>query len=542
MLLTRQEAGLCAELLRTRLRMLVNGAFRDSRERRGWSTLIVLLVLGGMVLAFRFAQRILGFGAAVPADIETSIAGLLSLLGGFVGATSITFALSSLYFARDLDLLHTAPVRARVIVLSRFYSQLGLGLGMGCVLAGPPLLAFLIAVHQVALLPLVAVLVLGAIAAPLALGTAVVVAALRLVPARFARDAGGFVVTLAFFLIAAVNLVLRGPSGITSEPAALPLASLGSSPLAAAWSPFGWASRGVVAGIHGDIGAALLWTLPLALMLLALPPLCAVAVERAYVVGFQRNAVAGVGRARTRDRVAAASRRRGTAPVWLVILGKDLRQIRRDPSQLGQLALPLVLFALYLGSPGHAGLSASALPWWYLLSLNAAFASLLFATNIALRGIGNEGQRMWLLRIPPIPSRSLLTAKYATGFAVAAVPAAILLWVGAARAGHTGTDLLGPTLRLAVMIAGVVAIAIGLGTLRPRLDWTDPRRAVGIGTTIVYLMGGAVYLTLSYILMGLPYALRQQPWLGDAALLLLTGAIAALALGSAAHRLRRLEI
>ena len=542
MLLTRQEVGLCATLLLNRARMLFNGAFRDTRERRGWAVFVVLFVLGGMVLAFRFAQRILGFGGAVPADLGTPVAGLLTLLGGFVAATSITFALSSLYFARDLDLLHTAPMRARLIVLSRLYSQLGLGLGMGCVLAGPPLFAFLIAVHQVAVLPLVAVLVMGSITAPLALGTAIVVAALRLVPARFARDAGGFVVTLAFFLIAAVNLVLRGPSGITSEPSALPLTSLGTSPLAGAWSPVGWASRGVVAAVHGDIGTAALWTLPVLLTLLVLPPLCAVAVERAYVIGFQRNAVAGIGRSRTRERGRSATPQRGNPAVWRVILAKDLRQIRRDPSQLGQLALPLVLFALYLGSPGHAGLSASALPWWYLLSLNAAFASLLFATNIALRGVGSEGPRMWLLRLPPVRSRAILGAKYAAGFTVAAIPGTILLWVGAARAGHTGTDLLGPTVRLVVMIAGVVAIAVGLGALRPRLDWTDPRRAVGIGTTIVYLVGGALYLTTAYILMGLPYALRIDPWFGDAGLLLLTGVIAALALGPAAIRLRRLEI
>ena len=349
---------------------------------------------------------------------------------------------------------------------------------------------------------------------------------------------------MTVFLVAAINLVTRGPDAFTgARVPALPFDKLGSGIAGANWSPVFWTSRGVTALARGDLGAGLLWIAPVLALGLVLPPLLAAATERAYLTGYQRNRATGS--RRRRSRTDARRRWQGTPPAWVLIATKDLRQLRRDPSQVGQLLLPLVLFAFYLGRPGAAIAGSGALPGWFMVSLTACFASLLFASNVALRGVGVEGGGAWVLLEAPFPKRQLLIAKYVVGFIVSVVPAMLLFWIGELRSHASIVDIAFPSLRLLVVIAGVVAIATGLGAMSPKLNWTDPRRAVSIWLTLLYLACATTYIVAMFIVLGTPYAFGGSA-VGaivgaDVVLALTTAGVAAVVLRAGQQRLQTLE-
>ena len=396
---------------------------------------------------------------------------------------------------------------------------------------------------------LVLVAVLALVSLPLVAGTALTIATVRLLPARYVRDAGGLAVTVVVFVTTALNLVIRGPEGFTSGPSsALDFTRYGGGVATAAWSPIGWAARACADAFAGRWGAALLWVAPLVLLGTAAPLLLGRLGSRPYLVGFQRNGAASRG-PRSRRRAVARERRWGPAWGFWVLAVKDLREVRRDASQLGHLFLPLVLFGLYIAVPAGIGhgrdLGSAGLPAWYGISLTAGFASLFTASGVALRGVGGEGARIWLLKTAPLRPLSMLAAKFAVGLAISVGLAWILLWVGEARAHSSLRSIAADSLRLLVIVGGLVGLATGMGALRPRLDWTDPRRAVGIALTFVFLGVGAAYLALDFVVLGLPFALhagRPGRLLADLAVGGLAAGVAASALTVGAGRLRTLEV
>jgi ABC-2 type transport system permease protein len=490
-------------IMGARRRMVANVAARLLRERRPLAVTIVVLVAAAMYASYTFAGVIFDIGQPSTAQVDRLVTGALTLLTGFTAVTSITFALSSLYFSRDLDTLLSLPLRPAVVLLTRMITQLCLGVALGVVIVAPPLLALTLAAGRPLALPLIGLAVIGMVMTPLALATALVVVAVRLIPARYVRDAGGIVVTVSVFLITCVNLFLRGGDVLSGTSSGhLDLAGYGSGAADAPWQPIGWSRRAVSAALAGDSRASLLWALPSVAVGIVLVTGISLAAQRVYVSGFLRNAAASSARPRRRT---VSRRRSGTGSVVGNLVTKDLRELRRDPSQLGQLIVPIVLFAFYIGSPGRnpGELSAAALPAWFGSMLTASFAALFSASGLALRGIGSEGGRFWVLRTAPISARQLLGAKWLVGFVVAFVLGGLLLGFGSVRTGVGAASLLSAFAVFALLIAGLVGLAAGLGAVRPRLDWTDPRRAVGVGTTLLFLAMGSVYITICFVALAL---------------------------------------
>jgi hypothetical protein len=211
--------------------------------------------------------------------------------------------------------------------------------------------------------------------------------------------------------------------------------------------------------------------------------------------------------------------------------------------------LPIALFALYIAAPGQAPSAAGAsvrLPGWFGVALSAGFASLFAASGVALRGIGAEGGRLWLLRSAPVRAGQVLAAKFSVGLGVAAGLGVALLVAGGLREHTAPGQLALAVARLLVVTAGLVGLATGLGAIRPRLDWTDPRRSVGLGQSLGFMSLGSLYLAVCFILLALPYAHQRDGapgvTLGDAGLIALAGGSAWLALRVGVARLRSIEL
>jgi len=539
-------------LLRSRVRMAVNAALRAGPEQRGWTLILGTLAVAWWLGTHRIATVVIAGGVPSPARLEPALAAGLGTLCGVVAVTSVSFAISGLYLARDVELLLVAPVSPRAVLLAKLCVQLATGVAIAALLAGPWLVAYLSAQGALAALPLVAVAALALAALPLCAGTAVTIVTVRFLPARRVRDAAALLVTGTVFIVTAVNVVLRTPDGMRSTTP-LALDAPGRGRIAdLAWLPTGWAARAAVAAARGRPAVACLLTLLLVVSAAAALLLVSRLGEAAFVAGHQRAVEAGEGRGRRR--VAGRLRHRGRGgprPVWRAIALKDLRELRRDASQLGQLVLPIALFALYIAVPGQgtsAGIATARLPGWFAVALTAAFASLFAASGVALRGVGVEGRRLWVLRCAPVPPGQVLLAKFCVGLGVAAGLGLGLLVAGGLRAHLPVSDLALGGARLLVVVAGLVGLATGLGAVRPRLDWTDPRRSVGVGQSLGFLGIGSLYLAVCFTVLALPYAhpssagAAQAVTWGDAALVVLAAGSATLALRAGVARLGAIEL
>jgi hypothetical protein len=537
-------------LLGSRARMAVNACLRAGPEQRGWTLILATLALGWWLGTHRLASVLLTAGGPSPGTLEPSLAAGLATLCGVVAVTSVSFAISGLYLARDLETLLVAPLEARAVLLAKLCIQLATGVGIAALLAGPWLVAYLSAQGALAALPLVALAAVALATLPLCAGTAVTIATVRILPARRVREAAALLVTGTVFVVTAVNVVLRTPDGMRSTTP-LALDAPGRGRLAdLAWLPTGWAARAVVAAVRGRPAVGVVLTLLLVASAAAALLLVSRLGEAAFVAGHQRGAEAGEGRSR-RNVTARLRPGRGGGPrlLWLAIALKDLRELRRDASQLGQLVLPIALFALYIAAPGQApsaGAAGARLPGWFAVALTAGFASLFAASGVALRGVGAEGRRMWMLRCAPVRPGQLLLAKFTVGLGVAAGLALALLVAGGVRAHLAPAELAIAGGRLLVIVGGLVALAAGLGAVRPRLDWTDPRRSVGIGQSLGFLGLGSVYLAICFTVLALPYAHGQVGagglTAGDAGLVVIAGGSAWLALRAGIARLRSIEL
>ncbi|HEY6380068.1 MAG TPA: hypothetical protein VI316_12910 [Candidatus Dormibacteraeota bacterium] len=531
-------------LLRARLRMLVNGELRGGRERRALTLVLAVAAAGAMSAGYRTATAAFGVSDPDPAGLEPIVAGLCGMIAGFIAVTAITFALSAFYFARDLEPLLVTPVPPRTVLLTKLYVQLATGLAIGALLAGAPIAAYLERHGVLIALPWIGLCIVALAVYPLAAGTALTVMIVRLLPARRVRDAGGLLITVAVFAITGFNLAVHGPGAFTRTPGLLdPSRQSGAADIS--WLPTGWAARSVVAVINRDLVTALLWGLPMIIGAVVLLTLVARLLEAPFLTGFQRSLEAGRGRRRRRPARAAAGS--GRRPAWVMIARKDLRETLRDASQLGQLMLPLALFAIYIASPTNVGLNRTTdVPAWFGTVLTAGFASLFAASGVALRGVGGEGRRLWILRVAPIHARDLLAAKCASGAVIAVTLGVVLVAVGAIRLQLGLLEGAMAALVLGVIVAGLVGLAVGMGAIRPHLDWSDPRRSVGIGTSLAFLGVGSIYLGAAFVLLALPYE-RPHPGLvpimaADLSVASLALLVAAVALIAGAVRLRALEL
>ena len=536
--------GAVPVLLLSRLRMLRNSALRSGRAARGW-TLLLGLGAAAMLLAGRsLAAAALAVDDPGPDRIATPVAGLLGTVSVFTGVTAITFALGALYLARDLDPLLTSPVPPRAVLLAKLLIQLLTGVAIGAVVVTAPLATYLGNHGALSALPWIGLCVVAMAVFPLLAGTWATVLAVRLLPARRVRDAGGLLVTLMIFGVTALNLVTRGPAAFTSTPGFLAPDRGGVA--GSALLPTGWTVRAAVAAVRGDVATTLAWGLPMVLGAALLLLLTARVLEAPFVAGFQRSQESGRGRVRRRGRARVAAS--GRPPAWRVLLVKDLRETIRDPSQIGQLALPLALFALYVASPTAVGPGRVAdLPPWFGVLLTAGFASLFAASGVALRGVGMEGRRLWILRASPVDPRSVLAAKFLAGSAIAVALGLLLLGIGLIHLHLGVVDAAGVALRLMVLVSGLVGMAVGIGAVRPRLDWTDPRRSVGVGVSLGFLAVGSTYLGLAYLLIAAPYARGAHPATAllaatDAGIVLLALVAAAIPLAIGAVRLRDMDL
>ncbi|HUY54752.1 MAG TPA: hypothetical protein VMV23_06305, partial [Candidatus Nanopelagicaceae bacterium] len=437
-----------------------------------------------------------------PQQLLGALSTLTIVLTAFTLGTSVSFALASVYFARDVEWLLLTPISARLLLSYRLLSQLTLGICLGALLGGPVVVAVALLYASPGVVPLAALDMTSLLVMPMALALALVVLLVRVVPASRVKDAAAMLVALVGFGVAAVDVGAAVGGG-----AGLGVSSFSHGIQGPAWLPTTWVAQSVVDAVQGRWPTALGLALALAFSALLVTSGALRAAAPVLREGWFRA-----------QSTPARQRRQGSRfsrlPPFLAVVRKDWRMLRRDPSQLIQLLLPIGLFAVYLLSPRARGTGLGMFqnfPVWYGPLTTAAFAALFAASGLGLRAVGSEGRQFWCLKASPLSPRSLLLGKSILPAVIAVAASLALMVTTEVREATPPAQIAFSAVLLVLCVLGLVSLAIGMGAVWPRLDWTDPRRAVGIWLAVTFMATGAAYIAVCLVGLTLPLLLTGVP-------------------------------
>jgi ABC-2 type transport system permease protein len=469
-----------------------------------------------------------------PAGIVRTIPSMLLFVASLVLVlSSFSSVLSSLYLAGDMDMLLTRPVPMRAVFIIKFFSGMLPQYGLLFVLLGPVLLGYghglgYGALYLLAML--VTLLLLPLL--PIGLGALLVMAVVRIIPARRARDIVsvlGGMVALSFYILSQFTPEVAPYIADIDNLAALQGLNL---PLL----PSAWAGRALIAA--GEVAPLTLLVYGGLFVLLTLLVFvgCLVLAERLYYVGWSNMAIQG-GKPRRaaasgsgalalpeRPRPWALLLRRWAAldPQSAAVFLKDWRLFPRDMRNVQQLIFPIALAGIWvfrlLTMPQDTGAASAAtlegpvpvgvVQPGTLIGLGITyFLCYTISSAIAGPGISRESRTFWLLKLAPISPLRVLLGKLVLAYLPYPLVGTPLLLLLTLLGQNTVTPLgfVAGWLLLLLLGLGNSCLALGLGATFPRLDWEHPQQqttwlAGCLGLTLTPLYLGSVALAV----FGLP--------------------------------------
>jgi len=533
------------KLLRLRLVISWSG-FRRAKTRRKVGTVVVgLLIIALAVFLFWLSLVVLRFLQSPEViqriDLQPIIASLpsaiISLAFFLFLLTNFAVLLQVLYLSNDMDFLLSAPLPMRAVFLAKLLQGLLPNFGLIALFVLPLLFGlgvmqgYNLLFYPLVVVTLTAVSLLGA-----SISSLLVMAIVRVVPARRVAEVLGFfgailslLLSQSGQLIAQLGPVGRG-GGLTDAIGKL-------TGMDQPWSPLAWAGRGLVALGEGS------WLVGLPLLVLSLGLAGGLfwaslgLAERLYYSGWARMGESHR-KKKVRPQVAASSTAaaagpglfgRIPAPVRAVV-SKDWKLLRRDLRNLSQLIAPLIFSAVYAVSmvrgfqsvretPGDVLSQVVSQSGIYLSLALPMFFGWTFLMNLALNAFSREGKNYWLLKASPLTAGRLMLAKFIASY----VPGVLFQWVLFAFVillHWPGVEKLVYALVVPLFyMAGLVGVTLTFGAYGAKLDWEDPRRMSSGPIGCVSFIAGGVYVVLAWAIFFLPAAIIPlfggPEWLGQ---------------------------
>ncbi len=440
------------------------------------------------------------------------------LLSAALGISNLVTALNTFFLARDLELLHAAPVRPLAFYLARLTEVVVQSSWVMVPFVIPSFFGIGRALHAAPEYYLAAPFVVVALVVPvsvLAVGGATAVT--RVVPAERAREVflvltGAALVGLYIAVRAARPEQFIDPARFRTLPALLE--SLGVS---TPWAPTSWAADALL-GLSGKAPTISPWSplLRLGLLLFGSVGLGA-ALHLAAYEGSHAKAREVRGRPARRlegvVRAAAAVARLGSRdPVTRAIMEKEVRVLLRDPQQWSQIAMLgalIVLFVFNFRFFAGLGLPESVKILYHLVVSGFVIGAL--GMRFVYPLVSMEGAAFWLLRSAPLSTHRLMAAKARGAFIVLETLALSLSGMGAWALDLSALGTI-TSLVLITPIAWLVAVlGVGLGAGYPRFTYENP-------AMIPMSFGGMLYAYWSLftvigyaLLAGWPMYVLQRP-------------------------------
>ncbi len=567
------------KLLRMRMVIFISG-FRRSRLRRKIGMIFLgLLIIGGFALVFAGSWFLLGFLRRP--DLATYIGNVAPLLnsvpvlllaGAFLGIllTSFGVLLQALYLAGDMDFLLSAPVPVRAVFITKLLQAILPNLGLIGLFSLPILYGLGVSGgYNILYYPLVIVVLISLALAAAGLSSLLVMAIVRIFPARRVAE-------VLAFIGATVSILCSQTGQFTSQMnfskfsqdqlnSGLTTISRFNSP----WSPLAWAGRSLV-----DIGEGH-WLTGIAFLALTLGLTVGIfyfslgIAERLYYTGWATMQVGSRKKRARRTELAAPSKpmapavagtntlappfsstslRQPWSGVILLprevgaIIRKDFLVLRRDLRNMSQMVTPLIFGFIYAfallrnGSNVPAGRGEA--PEVFITAMRSAlvyanvgislFVGWTLLTRLAMQGFSQEGKQYWILKSSPVSANKLLLAKFLVAFLPSVLLSLVfLVLISFLQKAYLGVFLYGVPV-VVLTIAGVAGLNLSFGVRGANLNWEDPRQmsrgTIGCLGTLVSL----VFLGLSLVLFFAPPLLLPLVQLPE-----IFGQIAGLVLGGA---------
>jgi len=516
------------------------------------------------------ARRSNGQLAGISLDFRTYLLALpaivLFLALVLMVLTSFTTVLSSLYLSGDMDMLLAAPVPMRAVFVVKFFGGLLTPYALLFFLLGPFLLGFgqglgfgptyfVVAIAVLLLLPLL----------PTGLGALLVMAVVRVIPARRAREIVGVIggmVGVSWYIFSQFT---RELTPRLANARLLDYLRRFDNPIA----PSAWAARALVAAGEGRWPPLLLYGGLFALLSIGVFIVCLALAERLYYAGWSNMSTQG-GKVKGRRQKAKEMERAGRTPFYLLpftfylpeqsraVLYKDLKVFPRDLRNLQQLIFPLVLAGIWtfrLITGGSLGNGRGVPSFFNSLSALASagisfYICLVLSGAIGGAGISREGRGFWLFKVAPISARRLLIGKLVLAYLPFPIVGTLFVIFLSVLQHSAPIDFLRSLLLVLVAGLGVSSISLGLGAAFPKFNWENPRQQnsfqAGCLSPILYMtyLGVAIGVVLGVPELGrlvpdFSLALTVGSWIFFLALTTLV-VWGALAFGAA--RLERVEV
>jgi ABC-2 type transport system permease protein len=465
--------------------------------------------------------------AGIPTDFRPYLLALPSIVLFFalvlLVLTSFTTVLSSLYLSGDIDMLLAAPVPMRAVFVVKFFGGLLVPYALLAFLLGPFLLGygqglgygaafFAGAIIALLLLPLL----------PTGLGALLVMAVVRVIPARRAREIVGVIgglVGVSWYILSQFSRQLA-PRVASAQT----LDSLRrfDDPLL----PSAWAGRALIAAGEHNWPVLALYGGLFAALSIAIFAACLVLAERLYYAGWSNISTQGgrVRRPKTNDQgqqeVAAEAPsiayrlssmilpRQAVAVLW-----KDLRVFPRDLRNVQQLIFPLVLAGVWsfqlLNNRSAAGsgrgpdifqtlgtLASTGISFYICLVLSSAMGG---------PSISREGKGFWLLKAAPIRTRDLLLGKLVLAYLPFLTVGTLFVIVLSILQRSTPADFVRSLALVLLGGLGSTSINVGLGAAFPKFNWENPRQQTSVQAGCLAPILYPIYLALALgAVVGLP--------------------------------------
>ena len=472
-----------AEIFRTYFYNAKTNRARSRGATVAYFLLFALLMLGLVGGIFTYLSVSL-CGAFAAAGMDWLYFALMGLLAVFLGAFGSVFnTYSSLYLAKDNDLLLSMPIPVRTIMASRLLGVYLMGLMYSGVVILPAVIVYWVTVSArpaalVGGVLLVALLSLFVLTLSCALGWVVAKISLKLKNKSFITVFVSLVFLGAYYFFyfkaqtLIQNLVANAAAyGTSIRHSAYPLYLFGRV------GTGDWAAMAIVTAFF------------VALFVL---------LYRLISRSFLKIATSS---GKTERKVYHETRvKRQSASAAL--LRKEFTRFTASPSYmlncgLGTLMLPIAGVALLLYRDriqsavsllGHESVS---------LLLIAAVCLLASMNDMAAPSVSLEGRSLWLVQSLPVTPRQVLRTKLTVHLTLTGIPAAVCFILFAFAHPFSAVELLTGALLVAGYVLLAALFGLYLGLKLPNLHWTNEITPIKQGGAVmIALFGGFAYALL----------------------------------------------
>ena len=445
--------------------------------------LLMVGVLGGM---FTFVAVML-CGAMAAVDMGWLYFTLMGLIAIFMGAFGSVFnTYSSLYLAKDNDLLLSLPIPLRVIISSRLVTVYLMGLMYSAVVIVPAVIVYWIQVAH---------------SASVIIGGLLMTALVSLIVLLLSCLLG--------WVVAKISVKLKHKSITTVLVSLLAIglyyfiyfkAQTVIADLVANAAVYGEKIKGAAYPLYvfgrvaeGDWLAMLLVTAVAAL----LTALTWLLLSRSFL----RLATSGGGAAKIRYREKKVRMRSLPA----ALLGKECRRFVSSPNYMlncgfGILMIPAAGVLLLVKGGEWMNLLKAALPGAEstLAALVISIACLLAAMNdMAAPSVSLEGKSLWVLQSLPVPAWEVLKAKLNMQLVFTGIPMLVFLACALPVLGLSSVLSLLAAVGSLLSVLLLALLGLTMGLKMPNLHWTSEITPIKQGGSVMFsLLGGWVYALL----------------------------------------------